>query len=329
MSDMSNQRHAPAASAESLSRLSTKYQLAAQFLSRTGSYSTPEMRERALISIGAWVAFIGNVDLELAWRDLEERTAEQLPPLIAEEETGSLDLMLEDAQDNLASEPEQALRHLANLDAKLSSKLSEVHSRFSGAGHMELYNELVSGVVTPIQHQLKTAYLMDKGREASQTVEHINRASGQAGESRLAKEYSDYGQREGRTAMWFRTATVTLVVAGIGLAIVLPQSEPQSIPQAIYRLAILGAVFGLAGYLGRQAHQHRSISVWASSISIQLLTFDAFLDPIGEVEVRNQLRAEFAGRVFGPSPKLKGEPGVTMGPELADRLLAAVSKPTK
>ncbi|RKO26120.1 hypothetical protein D7Z96_05070 [Pseudarthrobacter phenanthrenivorans] len=67
----------------------------------------------------------------------------------------------------------------------------------------------------------------------------------------------------------------------------------------IQRAILLAGAFGLAGYLARQAHQHRSMANWAGSMAVQLKTFDTYLAAIDSSETKDELRMAFAARAFG------------------------------
>lgn len=146
------------------------------------------------------------------------------------------------------------------------------------------------------------------------------------GWSTPSRPLKDYGENEAKAARLFRIATITLIAVGIGMTLLLPHPATSTVPDVAYRLAILGGVFGLAAYLSRQAHNHRTISVWANTIRVQLETFDAFLDPVTDEAVKDRLRADFATRVFGPNPAAGEEGGVTLSSDLVKEAVAALAK---
>lgn len=102
-----------------------------------------------------------------------------------------------------------------------------------------------------------------------------------------------------------------------------------SYPDLIWRITLVTGILGIATYMARQAGQHRTLATWASSICVQLQTFDAYTEQIGDADQINLLRAEFAKRVFGSQPQLKGEPDHAAGAMDLIPLIAAIAKAAK
>ena len=187
-------------------------------------------------------------------------------------------------------------------------------------------------------------------QEAADGVESITRKDGIAdrtlgaiGDKGLASHYGELANREARDARNFRWLTVflALVAGALALAFVVGPGiglhwlgiERDDYVHLIQRGLLIAGVFGLAGYFAKQAHQHRSMANWAGSLAVQLKTFDAYLAPVENQEIRDDLRKSFSARVFGDHPAMKGEPTVAptaaMGEkamDLATRVIGGTGK---
>ena len=145
-------------------------------------------------------------------------------------------------------------------------------------------------------------------------------ALGFIGDSKLATHYKEYADNQVGAANKFRGWTIFVASLGGAAASVLLMGpslgieslaiDPGDYVHLIQRVVVTAALFGLAGYLARQAHQHRSLANWAGSLAVQLQTFDAFVSPVASPDVKDELRKTFAQRAFGEHPAMKGEPSV-------------------
>lgn len=161
-------------------------------------------------------------------------------------------------------------------------------------------------------------------------------AAGKTGESALASHYDSLAKDEHAAATLFRwlTAFLALIAGGGALAFVLgagsgvPWLDIQAgdYVHLVQRGLLIAAILGLAGYFARQAHQHRSMANWSGSLAVQLKTFESYLSPIEDDEVKNELRRTFAARVFGDHPALKGESAVTPTTEMGEKAIDLAAK---
>lgn len=101
---------------------------------------------------------------------------------------------------------------------------------------------------------------------------------------------------------------------------------PDDYVHLIQRVIVLTAFLALAGYLARQVHQHRTMANWARSLSVQLQTFDAFIDAVESPDVKDDLRTAFAAREFGGHPAVKGEPAVPASGQAVGQLTETINK---
>ncbi|MCO4256478.1 hypothetical protein [Pseudarthrobacter cellobiosi] len=146
------------------------------------------------------------------------------------------------------------------------------------------------------------------------------KAAGITGDATMSSYYESLAETERDSADNFRRLTVTMVFAAAAVTALFIMGPTWGwgwfdiaagdYVHLLQRAILLAGIFALAGYFARQAHQHRSLANWAGSLAVQLKTFDAFLAPIGNQDVRDDLRKTFGARVFGDHPAMKGEPSV-------------------
>lgn len=168
-------------------------------------------------------------------------------------------------------------------------------------------------------------------KDAQRAAEDASKAAGVASRSKLTTRFAALGRKHFWAATAFRVFTAVGVFAGLWATLTVSLDDVISGPdtataEAILRVSFLAGVLGLATYFGRQAAYHRDVSTWASTIKEQLLTFDGYVDPILDDDLRNQMRAAFAARVFGSSPESKDEPGVTLSSPVLSEVAAMFTK---
>jgi hypothetical protein len=162
--------------------------------------------------------------------------------------------------------------------------------------------------------------IQEQQQKAEASASAASAAAGTTGEVALSRHYESLAEDERTTAVAFRwlTSFLALVGGGITATFVLGPGVgvtwlaigPTDYVHLIQRGLLVAGVLGLSGYFARQAHQHRSMANWAGSLAVQLKTFEAYLAPIADDDVKNELRRTFAGRVFGDHPAMKGDPAV-------------------
>lgn len=208
------------------------------------------------------------------------------------------------------------------------------HADFSA--HMEL--RAVSLLIARIENvdyslQLRKA-VRDSRQDAADAhtaAESARNAAGMASGSTLTARFNSLASRHFWAATSFRILTAAGVIFGLWFALEVSIGESVAGPvgspgHAILRISLLAGVLGLATYFGRQAAYHRDVSTWARTIKEQLLTFDGYMEPVTDDELRHQMRAAFAARVFGPSPESKEDGSVTLSSPVLSELATAVAK---
>lgn len=128
-------------------------------------------------------------------------------------------------------------------------------------------------------------------------------AAGSAGEASLSLYFETYARQQLRSSVWFRVATIATIIAAIIVAASVPHGKSEDVVAAIYRIAIVAGVAGLATYFGRQSGHYRRVGTWAKGLQIQLQSFPAFMATISDEKTRNIVHEAFAKRVLGSPPE--------------------------
>lgn len=181
-----------------------------------------------------------------------------------------------------------------------------------------------------------TESVANSAETAQQAAGSAQQAAGVTADATMATHFKSHGSEEAKTASQFRMTTLgTMVLGGILAALFLVgpsfgwsafDIQTNDYVHLAQRALLLAGVFGLAGYLGRQAHNHRMQANWARSLAVQLQTFDAYIEPIQDSETKERLRTRFAARVFGDQPSLKGEAAVPSSDDVIQKAADFISK---
>lgn len=175
----------------------------------------------------------------------------------------------------------------------------------------------------------------DAVKKTKESAGKAAQAAGQTGTSGMSLAYQKLAGEELKAANGFRWATIGMSAAAAALATLfifgpilgmISDFGTNDYPHLFQRIVFLAGILGLAGYFARQAHHHRAMANWARSVDVQLQTFEAFLDPVSNEDVRNELRQAFAVRVFGDHPAMKGEPPVTSSAAVLDAAVSLAAK---
>ncbi|UNK47091.1 hypothetical protein [Arthrobacter sulfonylureivorans] len=171
-----------------------------------------------------------------------------------------------------------------------------------------------------LAHRLRVATRLaeEAVRDAQKAADDARNAAGFSAGSKLTAQFDDLALKEGAAAKKYRFWTVVTVIAAVVSSYFLGPGENAQTGHAVFRIALLAGMLGLATYLGRQAAHHRTLSAWAGTIKVQLLTFDGYLAPVNDESLRDQMRVAFAARVFGSSPENKDEPSPTLSSPVSE-----------
>lgn len=191
----------------------------------------------------------------------------------------------------------------SDVEVQLSDALGDLRS---------LATRIEVRSITSFSEQARTA-----AETATRSATAASEAAGLTADAGMATHFETLGQNHEEDANQFRIATLSVMgLGGLVAALFLIGPSfgwsafniaPDDYVHLAQRILLLAGVFGLAGYLGRQAHNHRTMSNWALSLAAQLKTFDAYNSAIDDDGVKNDVRRQFATRVFGNQPGLKGE----------------------
>ncbi|MEV8150434.1 hypothetical protein AB0O52_20105 [Arthrobacter sp. NPDC080073] len=216
----------------------------------------------------------------------------------------------------------ESLQDLRLVNYHVEQLFSELESTIRRAGPDN--NSMLWAVerVRVIKREVEARSQLKRLEKATSTAEEsasrASQAAGTAGESAMSAHFDSLATKEARTANWFRGSTIGAMLSGGVLAAWLllgPEVGVKALAidagdyvHLAQRVIATGAIFALAGYLAKQAHQHRTTANWARALAVQLQTFDAFMDPVQSDGAKDQLRIAFASHVFGEPPKTKTEP---------------------
>lgn len=174
--------------------------------------------------------------------------------------------------------------------------------------------------------EVATRSAESSAKDAEEAAKNARDQAGYAAGSELTKQFDELAVKEQETTQRFRWLTAILVAVGVLGSLLLNPGDQTTTAQAIFRVALLAGVLGLATYFGRQAAHHRDLATWARTIKVQLLTFDGYVTPVIENDLRDQMRVAFAARVFGSSPENKDDGSATLTVPLLHEALALLSK---
>lgn len=277
---------------------------------------------------------------ETAWTWLDDPDTKRLTQLLQKladtaYERSELDAhLLSGLRQAVAEVLRRALKNLREMTSPLATnaippirdavlKLEELER--------EEVSRLLDDAVVNIQRQQEKA-------EAAASA--ASSAAGLTGDAVMSSFYSELAVSERLAANTFRWLTVSLLLIGTGTTLLFVLGHGSGIPWLdtvgdenayallIQRGLLLAGAFGLAGYLARQAHQHRAMANWAGSMSVQLKTFDTYIAAVDSPETKDELRKAFAARVFGEHPQMKGEPAVAPSAAAMDTALEWAGKLT-
>lgn len=234
---------------------------------------------------------------------------------------------------------------------EIVKKLAELLAAFIGSVILYLHEEdLYSPWPRDVEYSLKAAGVLRSSAvrlaaaeeskrsavmsaaEAEASADKAKQAAGSAGSASLAAFFQSYARGENAASWAFRAMAFGGLVATVVLSwqfFLESERQALSIPSLVLRIAIIAALAGISTYAVRIAGQHRVLGNWAKTISVQLLSFDAFMEPIESKIVRDAIYEQFAQRVLGPPPEARasGEPKVSLSAQDLMSLIPKSSSP--
>ncbi|MNW41336.1 hypothetical protein D3C74_184710 [compost metagenome] len=192
-------------------------------------------------------------------------------------------------QNQLIAQNREFLTWQSNAD-KLAQELASTKEELRVTKESIADLELKSLRASDNFEAAQTRYdIVSEETSANQLVEHFKNFEGKHNTSRLIFFVSGLA-----ILLLVTTFSVIFAFQAISTAI-----TPTG---ASWRFAIAAGGGAIGTYLLRLATYHRRLSVWADTMQVQLQTFAAYTEQIGDEGSKNQLRAEFAKRVFGDEP---------------------------
>lgn len=228
------------------------------------------------------------------------------------------------------------------LKEALERSMRKEHSFLTAPQQAEL--EHIAGLLADRLRNLDVNYALKlaskRANEAASKAEasavKASSAAGVTADTTMSTFYEALGTAELNTANQFRGWAITLGVVAGGIACLFLfgtgsgigwlEIEAGEYVRLIQRGLVLAAFLALATFLAKQSHQHRTMSNWARSLAVQLKTFDAFVDAVDDEKIRDELRKNFAVRVFGDHPAVKGEPAFSASSQSVAALTETVAR---
>lgn len=140
-------------------------------------------------------------------------------------------------------------------------------------------------------------------QDAKAAASQAQVAAGTAGEASLSTYFATYARQQLQSSNLFRLATILTIIAAIVIAVSGARDADGDVTKAIYHVAIVAGIAGLATYFGRQSGHHRRVGTWAKAVQIQLQSFPAFMAAIPDDKIKGLIYEAFAKRVLGAPPE--------------------------
>ena len=126
-------------------------------------------------------------------------------------------------------------------------------------------------------------------------------AAGVVAEGSLAIEFATIARAERRPALVFQGLTIALFVGTIAYAAAVAYESREPSVELAQRLSVAIPVLLLAGYFSRESTRHRRAQRWATVLTAQLRTINAYTAQLDDANAA-VLRQSFGQRVFMSSP---------------------------
>jgi hypothetical protein len=126
-------------------------------------------------------------------------------------------------------------------------------------------------------------------------------AAGVVAEGSLAIEFATIARAERRPALIFQGLTIALFVGTIAYAAAVAYESREPSVELAQRLSVAIPVLLLAGYFSRESTRHRRAQRWATVLTAQLRTINAYTAQLDDANAA-VLRQSFGQRVFMSSP---------------------------
>ncbi|TDO67690.1 hypothetical protein EV651_103604 [Kribbella sp. VKM Ac-2571] len=164
--------------------------------------------------------------------------------------------------------------------------------------------------------------LRKSAASVEEIAESVKQAAGVVAEGKLSEAFKEYSETEMSGATRYRGLALGVLGAVVAFSIYTAAFLPTSLGSSLAHLGIGLSSLTAFGYLARESAHHRKAARWASVMSVQLRTFDAYSADL-TTEKRELLREHFGRRVFAePVYALDGHEPKTS--DLAPLMQAAI-----
>lgn len=208
---------------------------------------------------------------------------------------------------------------LAARDIGLDARLTREIDRF----REELESRRLAGEVREVHD------------EAVKVLQATRKGAGATGSTSMATHFGELAIKESRTANLLRwLCALTLLSIGVvaSLLLVVRDGGDLSTGREIAQLAVTIPLGLMAAYLGREASGHRATARWAKQLEVQLLTLDAFAEPLS-AESSDLLRTELGRQALLSGPVVAATPesssAVDEAVQLIDRVSGMIRRPDR
>jgi DNA repair exonuclease SbcCD ATPase subunit len=246
-------------------------------------------------------------DLKVENNNLGQRLEEhrqEIDQLVTEHKTEAKELVAE------------TRTQLEALEQRIESTLTEQAEVFRSAqeGRAADFTKSVDGFGTELEAVISRA-----NERADELVEEIRRKDGDArnllaalGVKGTAGRWAQEAKQERGTANRWRWATVLVVIAAVGVALLASRADSLDDPVFLSRVLISVALGGLATYTAKQSGHHRNREEAARRLELELAAFGPFIEPLPE-DLQHAQRGKMVERTFGrraAATELDGGPSV-------------------
>ncbi|MFJ2318382.1 hypothetical protein ACIOTN_16970 [Glutamicibacter sp. NPDC087661] len=209
---------------------------------------------------------------------------------------------------------------ISSLRNRLESQATDLSSWTVRAENLARDLEGTKSTISQLESQA-----LDAVNNFSAAQARYDAVSKRSSADTLVQHFQSFRKKHDVSTMFFFTIGIMVLfgVADFSVTFALQSGDAEfNLPELSWRFAIVAGGGAIGTYLLRLATYHRRLAVWADTMQVQLQTFASYTEQIGDEASKNQLRAEFAKRVFGEEP---GRPQSGSGEKIESISIADLS----
>lgn len=240
--------------------------------------------------------------------------------------------------ERLRSSSRENLSDVQALRKSLKSELAKSAHLVESVHHLEQENihktKSLEDLIAVIDEKASTAVKAAETFEAART--QLNELNEKKSSSELIKHFETFStDHDNASKKLFKFGIGTVIALAIFAVFytfefsTMTFTRGFSWPDLTWKLSVLVGGSSVGTYLLRLASYHRRLSVWSNAVQVQLRTFAPFTEQVAGDASKDQLRLEFARRVFGAEPDgTKDKPDENSGVTMSDltSLIDALAK---